>query len=86
MRHKTRAAEYGRASSSHHAGFIVRRRFFLAASLLSVLGGCKVPFVGGGDKKSECDRMAAEAIQTKDSGHARDLAAGASGCYAKLSQ
>jgi hypothetical protein len=65
---------------------VKRRRFLLAASLLSVLGGCKVPFVGGGDKKSECDRMAAQAIQTKDAGQAKDLAAGASGCYAKLSQ
>jgi hypothetical protein len=63
------------------------RRLFLAASLLSVLGGCSVPFLGsGGDKKSECDRIAAEAIQTKDVMKARELAAGASGCYAKLSQ
>jgi hypothetical protein len=52
-----------------------------------VLGGCSVPFLGsGGDKKSECDRIAAEAIQTKDVMKARELAAGASGCYAKLSQ
>jgi len=63
------------------------RRFFLTASLIPMLGGCSVPFVGGGgDKKSECDRMAAEAIQTKDVMKARELAAGASACYAKLAQ
>jgi hypothetical protein len=63
------------------------RRFLIAASMMPVFGGCSVPFVsGGGDKKSECDRMAAEAIQTKDVSRARELAAGASGCYAKLSQ
>ena len=63
------------------------RRLFLAASVLPILGGCSVPFVGGGgDKKSECDRMAAEAIQTKNVSKARELAAGASGCYAKLAQ
>jgi hypothetical protein len=63
------------------------RRVFLATSLLPVLGGCSLPLVGrSGDKKSECDRMAAEAIQTQDLSKARELAAGASGCYAKLSQ
>ena len=63
------------------------RRCLLAASLLPVLASCSVPFVGrSGDKKSECDRMAAEAIQTQDLVKARELAAGASGCYAKLAQ
>lgn len=64
------------------------RRLFLAASLLPVLGACHVPFVGGGgnDKKSECDRMSAEAIQTRDLMKARELSAGASACYAKLAQ
>ena len=45
-----------------------------------------MPFVSHGDKKSECDRMSAEAIQTSNLGKARELAAGASACYAKLSQ
>ena len=66
---------------------MTRRQLLLAASIVPILGGCSVPFVsGGGDKKSECDRMSAEAIQTKDVGKARELAAGASGCYAKLAQ
>ena len=66
---------------------ITLRRVLLAATLLPVLGACSLPLVGrGGDKKSECDRMAAEAIQTQDLGKARELAAGASGCYAKLAQ
>jgi len=64
-----------------------RQRLFLAATLLPILGACSIPFVGrGGDKKSECDRMSAEAIQTQDVGKARELAAGASACYAKLAQ
>lgn len=64
------------------------RRFLVAVSLLpALISGCSVPLIGhGGDKKSECDRMAAEAIQTSDVGKARELAAGASGCYAKLAQ
>jgi len=65
------------------------RRFLVAVALLpALLSGCSVPLLGGGggDKKAECDRMAAEAIQTTDVGKARELAAGASACYAKLAQ
>jgi hypothetical protein len=63
------------------------RRCLLVTSLLPLFAGCSIPLVGhSGDKKSECDRMAAEAIQTQDLGKARELAAGASGCYAKLTQ
>jgi len=62
------------------------RRLILAASFLPMLGACSIPFRGGGDKKSECDRMAAEAIQTKDITRARELSAGASACYARLAQ
>ena len=63
------------------------RRFILAAGvLLPLLGASCVPFRSGGDKKSECDRMAAEAIQTKDITRARELSAGASACYARLAQ
>ena len=62
-----------------HSLIMTMRRLFLAASAIPILGGCAVPFVGGGgDKKSECDRMAAEAIQTKDVTRVRELAAGAS--------
>lgn len=58
-----------------------------AAGVLLALAACSVPFISrGGDKKSECDRMSAEAIQTQNLGKARELAAGASACYAKLSQ
>jgi hypothetical protein len=57
-----------------------------AVGVLLALGACSVPFVShGGDKKSECDRMSAEAIQTQDIVKARELSAGASACYAKLS-
>jgi hypothetical protein len=62
-------------------------RLLAAGSVLITLVACSVPFVGrGGDKKSECDRMSAEAIQTQNVGKARELAAGASACYAKLAQ
>jgi len=64
----------------------VRRLILAAGVLLPVLGACSVPFRSGGDKKSECDRMAAEAIQTKDITRARELSAGASACYARLAQ
>lgn len=60
------------------------RRFFALGTLL--LTGCGVPFVGGGDPKSECDRMAARAIETDSVEDARDLAAQATGCYARLAQ
>jgi hypothetical protein len=63
------------------------RRLLAAGCVLLTLGACSIPLVGrGGDKKSECDRMSAEAIQTQDLGKARELAAGASACYAKLAQ
>jgi hypothetical protein len=62
------------------------RQSILATSFLPMLGACSLPFRGGEDKKSECDRMAAEAIQTKDITKARELSAGASACYARLAQ
>ena len=62
------------------------KRLLAAAAVLAALAGCSVPFIShGGDKKSECDRMSAEAIQTQDLTKARELSAGASACYAKLS-
>jgi len=62
------------------------RALLVAVGVLLALGACSVPFVShGGDKKSECDRMSAEAIQTQDLVKARELSAGASACYAKLS-
>lgn len=63
------------------------RCLLLATVLVPALGACSVPFVSrGGDRKSECDRMSAEAIQTQNVTKARELAAGASACYAKLAQ
>jgi hypothetical protein len=62
------------------------RGLLAAVGVLLALSACSVPFIShGGDKKSECDRMSAEAIQTADVIKARELSAGASACYAKLS-
>ncbi|HSM35418.1 MAG TPA: hypothetical protein VK837_03390 [Longimicrobiales bacterium] len=63
----------------------MRKRRFLLLPLLLV--GCSsLPIVGESDdeKKAECDRIAAQAIQTKDLGEARRLAASASDCYASV--
>ena len=71
----------------HREFSMMPRRLFLVTSLLPILAGCSVPLVGrSGDRRSECDRMAAEAIQTQNLARARELAAGASGCYARLAQ
>lgn len=54
-------------------------------ALLTSCGG--LPFVGGpssDERRAPCDRMAAEAIQTKDIGEARRLAASAAACYGRL--
>lgn len=52
-----------------------------------VLASCSVPFVGGGgDNKAECDQYAAQAIQTASLTEARDLAARAAECYARLAR
>ena len=57
---------------------------FLAVLTLS---GCSVPLVGGGgDAKSPCDQLAAQAIQTDSAARARDLAARATECYARLAE
>ena len=62
-------------------------RLLAAAGVPFALAACSVPFISrGGDKKSECDRMSAEAIQTQNLAKARELAAGATACYARLSQ
>lgn len=55
----------------------------LAAALL--LGGCSLPFRTSDDeRKAACDRIAASAIQEKDAGKAKDIAARASSCYADI--
>lgn len=54
---------------------------------LVVAAGCSVPLLAkGGDKKAECDRIAAQAIQTKSASDARSIAAQATECYAKLAE
>jgi hypothetical protein len=60
------------------------RLFVPVAGML--LSACSIPFVGGGDDKSACDQIAAQAIQTNSAGEARDLAAQATECYARLAQ
>lgn len=54
---------------------------------LVLAAGCSVPLLAkGGDKKAECDRIAAQAIQTKSASDARSIAAQATECYAKLAE
>jgi hypothetical protein len=54
---------------------------------LALAAGCTVPLLSkGGDKKAECDRISAQAIQTKSAGDARSLAAQATECYARLAE
>lgn len=52
--------------------------------VLPFLTACSVPFSGPStsERKSECDQIAARAIQTSSLAEARDLAARASECYA----
>jgi len=58
------------------------RGSILLALLLA--SGCSIPFANRGDQKSTCDQIAAQAIQTSSAAEARDLAAQASECYARL--
>ena len=54
---------------------------------LLVLAGpaCSIPFTKSADeRKAECDRSAAAAIQTSSLEEAKNLAAQASACYARL--
>ena len=50
----------------------------LVTSTRDFMGGRTYIYTADVTKESECDRMAAEAIQTSNVGHARELAAGAS--------
>jgi hypothetical protein len=60
------------------------RRLFAIALLLGSAGACALPFSqSGNDKKAPCDRMAAQAIQTKSLEEAKTLSAQASACYAQ---
>lgn len=48
-------------------------------------GACSVPFRTSNDeRKAQCDRVAAQAIQTSSIEEAKNLSAQASACYAKI--
>lgn len=62
-------------------------RLLIALPLLAALGACSsLPFGGrsGDERKAECDRVAAQAIQTASLDEAKTLSAQASECYARL--
>jgi hypothetical protein len=62
-------------------------RLLVAVPLLAALGACSsLPFGGksGDERKAECDRIAAQAIQTGSLDEAKTLSAQASECYARL--
>lgn len=57
----------------------------LLASLGLAAAACSLPFTKSADeRKASCDRTAAAAIQTSSLEEAKNLAAEASACYAKL--
>jgi hypothetical protein len=61
-------------------------RLLIGVPLLVTLGACSsLPFGGksGDERKAECDRIAARAIQTSSLDEAKTLSAQASECYAK---
>ncbi len=64
----------------------MRNSLLIACSLFLVgTSACSLPFSqSGNDKKSECDAVAAQAIQTKSLEEAKTLSAEASACYARL--
>ncbi len=53
-----------------------------------LLAGCSIPFLGNNNEeaKSSCDQFAAQAIQTNSAAEARDLAAQATECYARIAR
>lgn len=54
-------------------------------SACCLLSACSLPFTqSSNEKKAECDRIAAQAIQTKSLEDAKTLSARASACYAQL--
>jgi hypothetical protein len=70
------------------AGQVMRypHRVLMAVPLVAALGACSsLPFGGksGDERKAECDRIAARAIQTSSLDEAKTLSAQASECYAK---
>ncbi len=55
-------------------------------ALIALVGmACSLPFTKSADeRKAECDRIAAQAIQTSSLEEAKNLTARASACYAEL--
>jgi hypothetical protein len=54
-------------------------------ALLAGLGACAIPFTTSSEeRKAPCDRLAAQAIQTTSLEDAKNLAAQASECYARV--
>lgn len=67
----------------------MHRRVLAVTALVAVtfLSACaSLPFGGksNDERKAECDRVAAQAIQTSSAEEAKNLAARASECYAAL--
>ncbi|HEV2148504.1 MAG TPA: hypothetical protein VGR37_13965 [Longimicrobiaceae bacterium] len=61
----------------------MQTRVSLLALLLGV-SACSIPFTTSSEeRKAPCDRLAARAIQTSSLEDAKNLAAQASGCYAR---
>ena len=55
------------------------------SALSLLLAACSLPFHKSSDeRKAECDRISARAIQTDKVSDAKNLAAEASACYAKI--
>jgi hypothetical protein len=55
------------------------------SALTLLLAGCSIPFHKSSDeRKAECDRISARAIQAEKSSEAKDIAAEASACYARI--
>ena len=57
----------------------------LLGSAILVAAACSLPFTKSSDeRKAECDKIAAAAIQTSSLEEAKNLSAQASSCYANL--
>jgi hypothetical protein len=65
----------------------IKRHVVQAMLVATGLAGmaCSLPFTKSSDeRKAECDRIAAQAIQTSSLEEAKNLSAQASACYAQL--
>lgn len=61
------------------------RRAVVLMGIVAVVAGCSIPFrTNSAAAKSQCDRVAAQAIQTSSAAEARDFALQASECYSRI--